>query len=114
MAQYPSPRSLARPSYTLFRSAALVAGMASLVACASSTPKVSASATPKTDPRVGLKAGQFDAAQAQWNLKVVSETKPPEKFVGSTASDLAFTGKYAIQGNYNGFQVWDISNPLKT
>lgn len=113
MAQYPSPRSLARPSYTLLRSAALVAGMASLVACASSTPKVSASATPKTDPRVGLKAGQFDAAQAQWNLKVVSETKPPEKFVGSTNSDLAFTGKYAIQGNYNGFQVWDVSTPSK-
>jgi hypothetical protein len=26
-------------------------------------------------------------------------------------SDLAFTGKYAIQGNFNGYQVWDISNP---
>ena len=28
-------------------------------------------------------------------------------------SDLAFTGNYAIQGNYNGYQVWDISNPGK-
>ena len=26
-------------------------------------------------------------------------------------SDLAFTGHYAIQGNFNGYQVWDISNP---
>ena len=24
---------------------------------------------------------------------------------------IAFTGNYAIQGNYNGFQIWDISNP---
>jgi hypothetical protein len=30
-----------------------------------------------------------------------------------TNSDLAFTGKYAIQGNYNGWQVWDVSNPRK-
>ena len=30
-----------------------------------------------------------------------------------TSSDLAFTGRYAIQGNYNGFQIFDISNPSK-
>ena len=90
----------------------LAAGLVSAAAC-SSTPKTSQSATPKADPRVGLKAGLWDAAQSQWNLKVVSETRPPEKFVGSTNSDMAFTGKYAIQGNYNGFQVWDISNPSK-
>ena len=35
------------------------------------------------------------------------------KFLGVTNSDLAFTGKYAVQGNYNGFQVLDISNPAK-
>jgi hypothetical protein len=65
------------------------------------------------DPRVGLKAGLNDAAEASWNLKVVSETRPTEKFVGSTNSDLAFTGKYVIQGSYNGYQIWDISNPAK-
>ena len=32
-------------------------------------------------------------------------------FLGVTNSDLAFTGRYAIQGNYNGYQVWDISDP---
>ena len=87
--------------------------VAALAAACSSTPKTSPSATPKVDPRVGLKSGLWDAQQVTWNLKVVSETRPPEKFVGSTNSDLAFTGKYAIQGNYNGFQVWDISNPSK-
>ncbi|HEV2749812.1 MAG TPA: hypothetical protein VGV12_04735 [Gemmatimonadales bacterium] len=68
---------------------------------------------PNPDPRVGLKPGLMNAGEASWNLRVVSETPPPEKFAGITNSDLAFIGKYAIQGNYNGFQVWDISNPAK-
>ena len=41
----------------------------------------------------------------------MSQTPPPEDFVGHTNSDLAFTGKYAIQGNYHGYQFWDISEP---
>ena len=63
------------------------------------------------DPRVGLQAGMMDAEQALWNLRLLSATPPPRDFIGVTNSDLAFTGNYAIQGNYNGFQVWDISNP---
>ena len=43
----------------------------------------------------------------------MSTTPPDAKFLGVTSSDLAFTGKYAIQGNYNGFQIFDISNPSK-
>ena len=76
------------------------------------TPIVSATA-PSPDPRVGLSPGRWDAGQAAWNLKLVSTTPPSEKFLGVTNSDLAFTGKYTIQGNYNGFQVFDISNPAK-
>ena len=71
----------------------------------------SAQMAPQPDPRVGLKAGLFDAGQAAWNLRLVSATPPPPAFVGVTNSDLAFTGPYAIQGNYNGVMVWDISNP---
>ena len=65
---------------------------------------------PSPDPRVGLRAGR-DAAEAVWNLKVVSKTPPSTQFVGSTNSDLAFKGNYVIQGNYNGYQIWDITNP---
>jgi hypothetical protein len=46
-----------------------------------------------------------------WNLRVLSKTPSPPRFAGVTNSDLAFTGRYAIQGNYNGYVVWDISNP---
>jgi hypothetical protein len=66
-----------------------------------------------SDPRVGLGAGLMDAQEASWNLRVLSETPPPRAFIGVTNSDLAFRGNYAIQGNYNGYQVWDISNPVK-
>jgi hypothetical protein len=63
----------------------------------------------------------MDAGEAAWNLRVVSKTPPSEKFFSPTTpgdrrltnSDLAFSGKYAIQGNYSGVQVWDISNPAR-
>ena len=64
-----------------------------------------------TDPRVGLGAGLFDAEEAIWNLRLLSATQPPEAYVGVTNSDLAFKDNYAIQGNYNGIQIWDITNP---
>jgi len=70
-----------------------------------------ATAPPSPDPRIGLGAGLMDAEEAIWNLRKLSSVPPPADFIGMTNSDLAFTGNYAIQGNYNGFQVWDISNP---
>jgi hypothetical protein len=66
---------------------------------------------PSPDPRVGLAAGLTDAAEAAWNMRLVSNSQPPDEFVGVTNSDLAFVGDYAIQGNYNGYVIWDISNP---
>jgi len=74
---------------------------------------------PSPDPRVGLRAGRFDAAEAAWNLRLVSTTRPSEAFFDRTApsdmrlwnSDLSFTGHYVIQGNFSGYQVWDISSP---
>ena len=87
--------------------------LALAVAAPATNAQVAATAgsPPSPDPRVGLRAGQYDAAEATWNMRVLSRTKPSEKFVTSTNSDLAFTGNYAIQGSYNGYQVWDISTP---
>ena len=107
-----APRSTVAPLFSL----ALAIGLFSAAACA---PAISTTAgsnsmsagEPTPDPRIGLRAGKFDAASAAWNMKLVSTTQPTEKFAGITNSDLAFTGPYAIQGSYNGYQVWDISNP---
>ena len=43
----------------------------------------------------------------------VSNSPASEGFSGrgATGSDLAFTSHYAIQGNYRGFQIWDIATP---
>jgi hypothetical protein len=73
---------------------------------------------PSPDPRVGQRAGWFNAQEASWNLGVVSKTRPSAAFINESTpgdrrlvnSDLAFTGTYAIQGNYSGYQVWDISD----
>src|SRR5437868_8722926 len=79
------------------------------------TPMGSAmsAAAPSPDPRVGLRAGLYDAGEAAWNLRLLSTSPEQGKFVGSTNSDLAFLGNDVIQGNYNGYQIWDISNPRK-
>ena len=77
-----------------------------------------AQGAPTPDPRVGLHGGTRDAmgnvspaGEAAWNMRLLSNTRPPAPFLGQTNSDLAFTGKYVIQGNYAGPIIWDLSNP---
>ena len=111
------------PTSTSVRNLTLVVAAAALAACARTTSTTSAGTVapmgsmsttpPNPDLRVGLKAGLRDAAEASWNIRLLSNSPPSGPFVGSTNSDLAFLGNYAIQGNYNGWQIWDISNPRK-
>jgi hypothetical protein len=104
------------PRYALL--AALCFGLAG---CASRTPVAPPASAPApsaqrlnaSDARVGLRAGLFDAQEAMWNMRVVSATPPPESFVGSWNSDLAFQGNLAYQGNFDGVIVWDMSNPAE-
>jgi hypothetical protein len=113
--------SLRAPASARLAPFALVAVALVLSACSSrsasvqtastAAPAMTPSGPPSPDPRVGLGAGVFDAEEAIWNLAWGSQTPPPESFVGSTNSDLAFLGDYAIQGNYDGVMVWDISDP---
>jgi hypothetical protein len=77
------------------------------------------SARSAADPRVGLRAGWMDAAEAARGLELVAHRPRPEGWfnpaqMGDFAfanADLAFSGNYVFQGGYNGFQIWDISNP---
>jgi hypothetical protein len=97
----------------------LVAGCASSMSSSHTTASDMSPTAPSPDPRVGLGAGWFDAKEAIWNLQIVSMTPPSPQFIdrkdpGASRlvnSDLAFTGSYVIQGNYSGYQVWDIANP---
>ncbi|HEX6132403.1 MAG TPA: hypothetical protein VFZ24_00385 [Longimicrobiales bacterium] len=94
--------------------AALIGAGACAPAVTTTTPVPSTTASarpPSPDPRIGLRAGLLDAGKALWNMRLLSETRPPAEFIGVTNSDLAFKDNYAIQGNYNGFIVWDVTNP---
>ncbi|MEP7344952.1 MAG: hypothetical protein ABI877_06790 [Gemmatimonadaceae bacterium] len=115
-------RWTAAPRYSLslaivLLSAACATSSSPSGAGSSPTPDMSVTA-PSPDPRVGLGAGWMNAPEAIWNLRVVSKTQPSEKFINQstpgdgrlTNSDLAFLGNYVFQGNYSGYQVWDISN----
>nr|WP_083976641.1 hypothetical protein [Herbidospora sakaeratensis] len=69
------------------------------------------------DPRVGLGAGWLDAQSAASGLELTKHNDKPAGFVnpdspGSSSfanSDLAFSGNYAFAGNYNGFNIYDLS-----
>jgi len=71
------------------------------------------------DPRVGLAAGWHDAATAISGVELLASIPKGVGFVnpdsafgaGYTNSDVAFQGNYAIQGNYRGFQIYDIEDP---
>jgi hypothetical protein len=63
------------------------------------------------DPRVGLKPGMTDAGVAAGNARLLANVPRPPRFEESINSDIAFLGNYALQGNYNGILVYDISTP---
>ncbi|MFG3684997.1 LVIVD repeat-containing protein [Micromonospora sp. NPDC047740] len=91
--------------------------MAAGLLMAASVPGTASAAEP--DPRVGLGAGWLDAQSAISNLEHVAHRDKPAGFVdpanpgngGFYNSDLAFSGKYALSGNYNGFNIIDVSKP---
>ena len=110
-----------RPYRRLASSALVLSLLLSLPACATapSTAGAQTIPTPEGDPRVGLRAGWTDAETAASNLELIAHRDRPEGFInpanmgdlGVGNTDLAFQGDLAFVGNYNGFQVWDISDP---
>ena len=103
----------------------IAAGALGSVSCASATgggmvalPPI-ATAASTTDPRAGLRGGLTDAAAAAKGMRLVSNTGKPSLLMGEGGargltyanSDLAFKGTYVYQGNFSGFQIWDIANP---
>jgi hypothetical protein len=90
-----------------------------LGACAGPTQTVTtspgsvAATAPVPDPRIGLRAGRMDAGQAVWNMRLVAAVPTPDTFALSWNSDLAFSRNYVIQGNFAGWQIWDIANPAR-
>ncbi|HET9011748.1 MAG TPA: hypothetical protein VFN38_08020 [Gemmatimonadaceae bacterium] len=106
----------------------LAAGMLATASCAGSSggygapaplPAVRTAST--TDPRVTLRAGFADAGESALNMRLVSHSAKSSMLDGEGGargltfanSDLAFRGNYVYQGNFSGFQIWDIANPAR-
>ena len=114
--RYTFPASCARRSILHLRHLLVLGG--SLLAATAGAQGDSV-AISQGDPRIGLRAGYQDAAEVGRNLELVGHGARPQNFgnaqnLGDFAflnGDLAFKGNLAFQGGFNGFQVWDISNP---
>ncbi|HZU22073.1 MAG TPA: hypothetical protein VE998_04515 [Terriglobales bacterium] len=102
--------------------------------CAQNTPEAAAPAvngSTTNDPRVGLKAGLYDAGETARGMQHIAFLKKPDAFqppapkpdakpmermmaqLGYANSDLAFQGDHLFQGNFYGVNFYDISNPAK-
>src|SRR5687767_7645396 len=114
--QHAAPSGPARS----FRRLTVAVSLAALGACATAPTAgggvstggggmAAGAAAPSPDPRVGLRPGTTNAGDAIWNMRLVSHTAVPREFATNLNSDLAFTGNYVFQGNFNGYQVWDIA-----
>ncbi len=86
------------------------------------------------DPRIGLKPGMHDAAEAAMGLQLLTtihkpailDPAPPAVVPGAPPvrgggngltyanSDLAFGGNYTFMGNFYGITIYDTSNPAQS
>ena len=73
-------------------------------------------AVAEDDPRIDLPPGYLDAQTATSNIELLASLPRVAPFdanpgnFGFVNSDLAFSGDNAIVGNFNGFQVYDVSD----
>jgi hypothetical protein len=71
------------------------------------------------DPRIGLGAGWLDAESAISGLEHLAAIPRPEGFYNPETpgdgrfsnTDVAFQDGLLYQGNYNGFQIWNVEQP---
>lgn len=101
-----------------FRTSSALSALFCIVAVLALSLPVHAQST-TNDPRVGLKPGLYDAGVAAKGLQLVAHRNKPDVFhpnepggLTYANSDMAFGGHYLYQGNFSGFQIWDITNPV--
>ncbi|NKI44268.1 hypothetical protein HFV08_24095 [Streptomyces sp. LD120] len=117
----PTPRTRRRRLATVAAAAGLLAGLLT-AAPAVATPD------PGDSPKSPSAVSRSDAAKTRSAIEKGDIPGPgvvdhsdniqhlaniPKEALPGTNSDLAFQGKYAFAGNYDGFRVFDISNPKR-
>lgn len=99
-----------------------------MIAALFSAAPAGATPDPGDSPAAPKSVSKSDAAEAKADMKSGKIPAPdeivhsanikhlaniPKDALPGTNSDLAFQGKYAFAGNYDGFRIFDISNPKK-
>jgi hypothetical protein len=99
------------------RRAILAAAAAAILAVTLAPAGVSADPPDPNDPRVGIAPGYLPWSEVSSGIdnvdndpRVAPFDAPPGNF-GFVNSDLALQGDFAFVGSFNGFQVYDISDP---
>ncbi|MFI7607805.1 LVIVD repeat-containing protein [Micromonospora sp. NPDC049366] len=83
--------------------------VASIVAAPPSSAQTAPQAAPSTTSATNTIPG-VDEIVSSPNLRQIANV-PKVAPLDATNSDIAFQGKYAFAGNYNGFVIYDISRP---
>ncbi len=120
-------KAVARRMRLVAGSTVVVAALLTAVSDATAQAETEAEAPPAppaitwdpNDPRIGLGAGWLDAESAISGLELLAAIPRPDGFFNPSTpadgrfnnTDLSFGNDLLIQGNYNGFQIFDISNP---
>lgn len=74
----------------------------------------SVSKSQAAEARAAVKNGEIPAQdEIVHSSNIEHLTNIPKDALAGTNSDLAFQGKYAFAGNYDGFRIFDLSNPKK-
>lgn len=122
MVRFPAPGR--RATTALAASITLVALSISALPAAGQALAGESATTPRmtwdpNDPRIGLASGWLDAEEAASGMRLLASMNRPDGFFNPETpgdgrfnnTDLAFEGDLLFQGNYSGFQVYDISDP---
>ncbi|GGQ51950.1 hypothetical protein GCM10010267_13150 [Streptomyces griseorubens] len=68
----------------------------------------------QAEARAAIKGGDIPGQdEIVHSANITHVANIPKDVLSGTNSDLAFQGKYAFAGNYDGFRIFDISNPKK-
>ena len=97
----------------------LLVVLGTLLLAAAATSAALADLPSTTDPRATLSPGLSNAGVAANGVELLAHRDKPAGFFnpanpgdfGFVNSDLAFEGDHAFVGNFNGFQIYDISDP---
>ena len=110
-------RELVAARFRPRRRRSTLAALGALLSAAVLTSLAAAQST--TDPRATLSAGFDNAGVAAKGVELLANRMKPAGFFnpanpgdfGFVNSDLALQGDFAFVGNFNGFQIYDISDP---